>query len=206
MRNFCCPILSNPTCARFLRRGPMFTCRFSAALILSLTVSVAFAQTTSAPHIPAQTARPSSVLATGGAPADEAKEPKLEHFDPNLVDKSLDPCSDFYKYSCSKWLTANPIPCRPGLLEHGQRPGVVERKSAARNAGSGEQKRSQSQRRSAEDRRLLGRLHGRKRHRSRRPEAAATGTGPHCSSQVQERNHAGDRAPPSSVSGSLGAV
>jgi len=37
-------------------------------------------------------------------------EAKLEHFDPDLADKTLDPCDDFYKYSCSKWVTANPIP------------------------------------------------------------------------------------------------
>ena len=74
--------------------------RYSAALALSLTVSAAFPQS----------ARPNSVLAAGGAPTEEAKEPKLEHFDPNLVDKTLDPCNDFYKYACSKWLTANPIP------------------------------------------------------------------------------------------------
>lgn len=41
---------------------------------------------------------------------DEISTPKLEHFDPNLVDNSLHPCDDFYKYSCSKWLAANPIP------------------------------------------------------------------------------------------------
>jgi putative endopeptidase len=35
---------------------------------------------------------------------------KLEHFDPNLVDKTLDPCQDFYEYACSKWNAANPIP------------------------------------------------------------------------------------------------
>ena len=44
------------------------------------------------------------------AGADDAKEPKLERFDPNLVDKSLEPCDDFYKYACNKWLTSNPIP------------------------------------------------------------------------------------------------
>jgi putative endopeptidase len=36
--------------------------------------------------------------------------PKLEHFDPAMTDKSLDPCADFFQYSCSKWLKANPIP------------------------------------------------------------------------------------------------
>ncbi len=45
---------------------------------------------------------------TGAAETEQA--PKLEHFDPNLVDKQLSPCDDFYKYSCSKWIAANPIP------------------------------------------------------------------------------------------------
>jgi putative endopeptidase len=45
------------------------------------------------------------------ASADETKDtPKLEHFDPNLVDKTLNPCDDFYKYACNKWIAANPIP------------------------------------------------------------------------------------------------
>jgi len=36
--------------------------------------------------------------------------PKLEHFDISQVDKTLDPCQDFYQYACSKWNAANPIP------------------------------------------------------------------------------------------------
>jgi putative endopeptidase len=47
--------------------------------------------------------------ATSGAAA-ETKAPQLEHFDPNLTDQTLSPCDDFYKYSCNKWLKANPIP------------------------------------------------------------------------------------------------
>jgi endothelin-converting enzyme/putative endopeptidase len=36
--------------------------------------------------------------------------PKLEHFDPAVADKTLDPCEDFYKYACSRWMNANPMP------------------------------------------------------------------------------------------------
>jgi len=36
--------------------------------------------------------------------------PKLERFSVDLGDKSLDPCADFFRYSCSKWNKANPIP------------------------------------------------------------------------------------------------
>ena len=50
-----------------------------------------------------------SPKATSGAAA-ETKTPQLEHFDPNLTDQTLSPCDDFYKYSCNKWLKANPIP------------------------------------------------------------------------------------------------
>lgn len=36
--------------------------------------------------------------------------PKLEHFDASVVDKTLDPCQDFYQFTCSKWIAAHPIP------------------------------------------------------------------------------------------------
>ena len=75
--------------------------RFFAAVALTLSTSAALAQI-----FPTQSVR--STLATGGA--DQTSVPKLEHFDADLVDKTLDPCDDFYKYSCNKWLTANPIP------------------------------------------------------------------------------------------------
>ena len=36
--------------------------------------------------------------------------PALNHFDPSIVDRNLDPCTDFYKFVCSRWQAANPIP------------------------------------------------------------------------------------------------
>src|SRR5947209_4493825 len=83
------------------RRGPMSMTRFSSVCLASLICSMALL---------AQTA---SVNAASGASnsTDEGQSAtKLERFDPNLVDKTLDPCNDFYKYSCSKWLAANPMP------------------------------------------------------------------------------------------------
>ncbi|HEV2400054.1 MAG TPA: M13 family metallopeptidase [Candidatus Sulfotelmatobacter sp.] len=75
--------------------------RFAAGLAFAFLVSAAFAQ-----NIPAQSVHSGAAASA----ADESKEPKLEHFDPNMADKTLDPCDDFYKYSCSKWNAANPIP------------------------------------------------------------------------------------------------
>jgi putative endopeptidase len=39
-----------------------------------------------------------------------AADDQVQHFSPTLVDESLPPCDDFYKYACNKWMTANPIP------------------------------------------------------------------------------------------------
>jgi putative endopeptidase len=36
--------------------------------------------------------------------------PQLDHFDATQADRSMDPCVDFYQYTCNKWIAKNPIP------------------------------------------------------------------------------------------------
>ena len=42
------------------------------------------------------------------APAPAAHE--LRVFDPSLIDSSVDPCENFYRYSCNGWFKRNPLP------------------------------------------------------------------------------------------------
>ncbi|MBS1851353.1 MAG: M13 family metallopeptidase [Acidobacteria bacterium] len=48
------------------------------------------------------------IAAGQSAPSDE--KVLNTRFDPNLIDKNLDPCTDFYAYACAKWRAKNPIP------------------------------------------------------------------------------------------------
>ncbi len=41
---------------------------------------------------------------------EKAQPPAKVRFSVDMLDKSIDPCNDFYAYACSKWLAKNPIP------------------------------------------------------------------------------------------------
>jgi putative endopeptidase len=58
-----------------------------------------------------------AIMLTGMAAAQGTADPKqgsvpkeVPSFDLNALDKSADPCVDFYQYSCGGWLKNNPIP------------------------------------------------------------------------------------------------
>ncbi len=48
------------------------------------------------------------ILAQSPAASDEPKG--NVRFSPDMLDKSIDPCVNFYNYACSKWQAQNPIP------------------------------------------------------------------------------------------------
>lgn len=45
------------------------------------------------------------------ADADKPAPPQIiKSFDPTAIDKTADPCTDFYQYSCGNWVKSNPVP------------------------------------------------------------------------------------------------
>lgn len=45
--------------------------------------------------------------------------PEADHFNVDAVDPGVDPCTNFYQYSCKKWIAANPIPPDQAAWGHG---------------------------------------------------------------------------------------
>lgn len=53
---------------------------------------------------------PAAVAQNKASTSPGNEHPALNHFDSSIVDRGLDPCTDFYKFVCSKWQAANQIP------------------------------------------------------------------------------------------------
>ena len=49
-------------------------------------------------------------LCQTAAPAAPPAAPELRVFDPSLIDTTVDPCDNFYRYSCNGWFKRNPLP------------------------------------------------------------------------------------------------
>ncbi len=52
------------------------------------------------------------------APPSENTARELRVFDAGLVDKAVDPCENFYRYSCNGWFKRNPLP--PDQISYGR--------------------------------------------------------------------------------------
>ncbi len=52
------------------------------------------------------------------SPVPAAGSSELRVFDPTLIDKTVDPCDNFYRYSCNGWFKKNPLP--PDQVSYGR--------------------------------------------------------------------------------------
>jgi endothelin-converting enzyme/putative endopeptidase len=84
------------------------------AIIALAVIGAAFAQTlsTAAPEKPLATGKPEMVSRRATAKGDHpiSSLPYTPSLDVAAMDKSANPCVDFYQYSCGGWIKDNPIP------------------------------------------------------------------------------------------------
>jgi len=91
-------------------RSPALLAPFAVAVLLQFAGPCASSQTQETVNLP-----------MGGGPSNGplvSVSAELRVFDPSLIDKTIDPCDNFYRYSCNGWFKRNPLP--PDQVAYGR--------------------------------------------------------------------------------------
>jgi putative endopeptidase len=86
----------------------LFSAALLGAAVVSFAGSAAFGQTAVDPWSAVVSADAGSLSARDAGPITVPVKPKL--FDASAIDKTADPCTDFFAYACGNWVKNNPIP------------------------------------------------------------------------------------------------
>ena len=109
---------------------------------------------------------------------------ELRVFDPSLIDTSVDPCDNFYRFSCNGWFKRNPLP--PDQTSYGRFTELYELnrlhlKQILEQAATPSPSRTAKR---AKDRRRIRELHGSDGHQQSGHRASAAGARPHRGAEI----------------------
>ena len=107
--------------------------------------------------------------------------PELRVFDPSLIDKTVDPCENFYRYSCNGWFKRNPLPA--DQTSYGRFTELYELNRLHLRADSRRGRRASSATRSANEQKIgdeYASCMDTAAVEQAGPRAASAGAGPHC--------------------------